>query len=282
MTNKNKILCTGGAGFIGSHLVKELNEHDIAPTVIDDLSTGSLDNLKGLEYDLIKMDLSLGFNKFNNIEKFLNQYDVVYHLAAKIDARNDDVDDFLNNIEMLKNAVLMLKDGGTIVFASSCAVYGNTTDAKETDKLNPFGDYGFYKYIAEKYIKKHCLNYKIFRFGNVFGERQKDGLIAKIKYAKENNETIKLFNQGKSMRDYVYVKDIVRALVDYTYAVNDTYNLGTGYGYFTRTLVNKVDVKNEIGKNVNEITSSRLNIDKINGLGWKPTLDPITYLTKKQ
>jgi len=254
---KNKLTCciTGGLGFIGSHLAEKIP----GCTIIDDLSSGRLDNLKD-KTNFKKIDL-LDYN-----EKF----DLVIHLAADIDARDDNIETFYKNLKLTEKAISLTKD--RIIFASSAAVYGDVLKAKETDALYPFKKYGYYKYLSEELIKSRCKNYTIFRFGNVFGERQKEGLIAKLK----RKENIDVYNLGKGQRDYIYVADIVDAIVNYQ--DNGIFNLGTGENVNTLDIVKSAKVKYKMIEAFKEIIFSSLDSKKMRDKGWKTTLTAKEYL----
>ena len=170
---KKEILLTGGAGFIGSHLLEELLKNkDYNITVVDDLSTGQLKNLQRLY--VAPKPIKLYIKKIQMLQylKFDKRFDIIYHLAAKANTREKGMKDFIDNVMSTEAVVKMLKPNGHIYFSSSCAVYGNQPYVTETSSLQPISPYGYSKWMNELTIKDSCKNWTIFRFSNVFGERQ--------------------------------------------------------------------------------------------------------------
>ena len=273
-----KVLLTGGAGFIGSHLLEELIKNKYEITVIDDLSTG---NLKNITSYLSRIRLYT--NRIQDLQ-LKDKYDIIYHLAAKANTRETGLKDFIDNVEATEEVVKFLKTNGHIYFSSSCAVYGNQTIVTEKSPFTPISPYGYSKWMCELIIKNYCKNYTIFRFGNVFGERQDGsnemGLIGVIEYHKRNNATMEVFNNGNNERDYIYVKDVVNAML--TVHKKDIFQVGNFRTYKTIDLVKLSGVKYKIGKNNNEVKSIMLNNTKLKKLGWKPTLNVINYIQKEK
>jgi UDP-glucose 4-epimerase len=263
-----EILITGGAGFIGSHLVDALvaNQYDGCGwtkhydiTVIDNLITGKRENIQDkldainfIEKDLLKED-----------EK--KKYNLIYHLASDVNARNNDLATYENNIALTKKAISLLEEGGHFIYASSCSVYGDKNHPKETDGYAPLGLYAISKVIGEEIIKNSGIQYNIFRFGNVFGERQDgaadSGIIAIIRECKKKMKPLQLFNKGKTKRDYIYVKDLVSYIRQP--ALSGIFNLGSGCMIETKKIVKYSRVKYEDGGFAHEPRNVRLNIDKL-------------------
>ncbi len=275
-----KVLVTGGAGFIGSHLVEELcKDKSLDIFVVDDLSTGNIENIK----------VAKGRVKFCKVrvqdmhESLVVPYfDTIYHLAAKANTRAVGDAEAIDNIDSTIAVVKMLKPEGRIVFSSSCAVYGNQRVVSETSKFNPISTYGCSKWLNELHIKAHCKNYTIFRFGNVFGERQDGskemGLVGVIKYNKSRGKIITVFNKGEDYRDYIYVKDVVKALT--TITDKDIFQVSNSRAYRTLALVEASGVKYKLGKSNPEVGFILLDNSKLLAKGWKPTLDVMDYIRK--
>lgn len=270
------ILVTGGAGFIGSHLVAELakiRKYNII--VVDDMSTGYWNNI----FRFIN-EKQIYEEKIQDIN-FNYKFDIIYHLAAKINARSKGIEDFEDNVMATKAVVKLLKPNGHIFFSSSCAVYGNQSYVTEESELKPINLYGYSKWMNELTIKTSCKNYTIFRFANVFGERQQGsnemGLIGVIAYNLKHNTTISVFNQGKNYRDYIYVKDVVNAMIKIN--KKGIFQIGKSKIYNTLDLVKLSEVKWEFGEyNDNEVDIIKLDNTKIKLLGWKPTLDVTEFI----
>lgn len=274
MTN---ILVTGGAGFIGSHLLEELiRNKDRHITVIDDLSTGKIDNIK----NLIK-NIDFYKTKIQNF-KLNKKFDIIYHLAAKANTREKGLKDFEDNVLATEAVTKMLKPNGHIYFSSSCAVYGNQPFVTEQSPFKPISPYGYSKWMNESTIKLNCKNWTIFRFGNVFGERQDGstemGLVGVISYNLKRNTEMEVFNAGENERDYIYVKDVAKALI--SVGNQDIFQVSQNKTYKTIELVNLSGVKYKIGKNNTEVNSIQLDNTKLKGLGWNPTLSVQDYILK--
>jgi UDP-glucose 4-epimerase len=224
-----KILVTGGAGFIGSHIVDKLMEEDFAVTVIDNLHTGSLANidrhLDKKNFSFVKGDI----RDINLVRKTLKDIDVVFHEAALASVTFSVKDPILTNQVNVEGTLNLLKascDLGVkrFVFASSAAVYGknNSPQKKEDDNLNPTSPYGVSKLAAEKYVQIFQQLYGIetvcLRYFNVYGPRQRvdihgsyGGVISIfINRILENMPPI-INGDGEQTRDFVYADDIVEA-----------------------------------------------------------------------
>jgi len=269
------ILIIGGAGFIGSSLVKRLIRDKNKITVIDDLSTGKIENIK---YILNKIRfVQQDFFKC----RINNTFDEVYLLAAEVNDRNMSSNVFELNVKSVNKAICFLKNSlkGKFYFTSSCTVYGKGRNLKESDELFPITVYGDSKAVGEEFIKRKIKNYFIFRIGNVFGYRQRGdgecGIIAIIKEKLEKNEKLKLYNEGKSWRDYVYVEDVINAML--LPKKPGIYNIG-GDCYRTINLIKLSDVKYVLAGNKKESGDISLNVDKLKKLGWEPKGNVLRYI----
>ncbi|MDD5177928.1 MAG: NAD-dependent epimerase/dehydratase family protein [Candidatus Nanoarchaeia archaeon] len=226
-----KCLVTGGAGFIGSNLVLELEKqgHEVV-VVVDNLFTGKKENLRGFKGRFIEWDIC---KKKDLGEKF----DVIFHEAAITDPRYEGGDTFKKNIEGFNNVInIALKDNAKLVYASSASVYGNGPCPMEEDQeKDPQTDYARSKIemdrIAETYFKKmHIVGLRYF---NVFGPRESHkgrpaSMVYHLRKTMMNGETPRLFKPGTQARDQIYVKDIVRANLLALDAPSGVYNVGTG------------------------------------------------------
>lgn len=223
MKNKN-ILITGGLGFIGSHIADKLME-DNHITIIDNLSTGNIKNLKNPENDnlkIVKEDI-----RNSNLKELTSDIDYIFHLAAMasvpLSVENPIECNDVNvnaTVELLKAAA----DNGVekIVFSSSSAVYGDNRNMplKETEPLMPTSPYAASKASCELYLKSfhesYGLNYTALRYFNVFGPKQdKNSQYAAvipnfISALLEGKQAI-IYGDGEQTRDFVYVGDVVRA-----------------------------------------------------------------------
>ena len=235
---KNKVLVTGGLGFIGSHIVDEVIE-DNEVIIIDNKSTGKIENLKYPNHE----NLTLIENDLNevNLDKVLINVDYVFHLAAmasvplSIDNPIKSTNDNLNASIELLNACRANKVK-KIIFSSSSSVYGDNTNIplKETEYPLPKSPYAASKASCELYLKTYHeaygLNYVSLRYFNVFGPKQDKNsqyaaVIPNFISALLEGEKPIIYGDGEQTRDFIYVKDVVKANIkscecDYNGIVN--------------------------------------------------------------
>ncbi len=280
---KLNVLVTGGAGFIGSNIVDAYIEAGCKVWIIDNLSTGNLQNVnKNAEF--IEMDVRDEKNLQKIFEKI--KFDVINHQAAQIDVRKsveDPIFDANVNILGAINLYENCRKFGVkkIIFASSGgAIYGECATPKlETDDKEPLSPYGITKFTNEFYIKFYSqiygINYNILRYGNVYGPRQSPkgeaGVISIFSTKMLANLDVNIFGTGEQERDYVFVGDVVKAnLACLEYEENDIFNIGSGI----KTSVNKLfenlakiyDYKKKavyLAARDGELDSSWLNVEKM-------------------
>jgi Nucleoside-diphosphate-sugar epimerases len=235
-----KVLVTGGAGFIGSHIVEKLLLQKYHVVIIDDLSTGLQENIHP-DAKFIKMDIRS--NQLINTFKEEN-FDFVIHQAAQTmvpkSLENPDFDCHVNILGTVNLLEACRKSSvKRVVFASSAAVYGDETTLpiKETANVNPSSFYGLSKLTVEKYLdlyyKLFGLEYVILRYANVYGERQGDagegGVISIFTRKLQNGETVQVYGDGGQTRDFIYVGDVAAANIQalLTPYANRVYNIST-------------------------------------------------------
>lgn len=291
-----KILVTGGAGFIGSHLVRQLlaDHHEVV--ILDNLSTGALEHLPSQGYMLWQMDI--------RDEQVIAQiaaahFDAIVHLAAQtmVDVSiRDPRLDASENITGLLNVLEAARQGQVkrLIFASTAAAYGNVLEqdlpVKEDHKLQPMSFYGLTKVTAEHYLELYQqlygLDYVVLRFANVYGERQGDtgegGVISIFAKRIAAAEGITIFGDGQQTRDFVYAGDIAEGICMAlaTDQVNTVYNLSTQTETSLNALVELfsqaagVTVKPSYGPvRTGDINRSMLCNEKAVGrLGWQPQM----------
>lgn len=221
--NKN-VLVTGGAGFIGSHLVEELVKKGAKVTILDNFSSGNINNLKNV-FPYINILYGDVTNTFTCANATTNK-EIVFHLAALVSVdysiKNPSLC-YAINIKGTRNLLEACKKNNVkaFIFSSSAAVYGNkNSSCKETDTPNPQSPYAISKLESEKLCKEYSEKYLIsttcLRYFNVYGERQNPNgdyaaVVAKFKYNLENNLPITIFGDGKQTRDFVHVSKVVEA-----------------------------------------------------------------------
>lgn len=230
-----KILVTGGAGFIGSHLVDRLISEGNEVTVYDDLSNGEIENLlrheksKGFEFRLGTLA-----SRYPNTElvSAISGHDIVYHLAANSDAGAGNSNtrvDFDNGTLATFNLLdaMRMAKVKKIVFTSSSVVYGNSfPPTHETDILQPISLYGASKMAAEAQIVAYCAMFGmqawIFRFANIVGSRARHGIIYDlIKRLKDNPTKLDVLGDGTQAKSYLHVSECIEAV---QYAVKNADN----------------------------------------------------------
>lgn len=254
-----KVLVTGGAGFIGSHICDLLLEKGYKVIVIDNLSTGSVNNLpRGVTF--YKTDINLIETK-QIIKK--EKPDFIIHTAAQtnvVKSIKDPVTDAHINVLGTLSLLEWAKDFHVkkFIFASSCAVYGETENINisEDHPTQPNSFYAESKFTGENYIRLYSrlyqLPYTILRFANVYGPRQTssgEGGVVSIfcnLFLKQQQPII--YGDGEQTRDFIYVKDVASANVAaLEKGTNETLNIGTSQKISVNQLyqlLNKVSKSN--------------------------------------
>ena len=245
--NNETILVTGGAGFIGSHLIAKLAHRSYKIRILDNLSTGKLSNidpaiLNNKSVDFIEGDI----RDSELVSKCMDKVDIVVHLAAQISVpysiQNPKFNDEVNiggTMNLLKSSVEnKIKK---FVFISSCAVYGDTVylPIDEKHPINPISPYATSKLVAEKEClnlnSTHLLKSVVLRFFNVYGPKQGlndySGVITKFMDRIRRKLPLTIYGDGSQTRDFVYVQDIVNAIilsVERKDVDGEIFNIGTG------------------------------------------------------
>ena len=289
-----KILVTGGAGFIGSHLVEELlsNEHEIL--IFDNCLTGKKENLEITgNFTFINDDFG-SENSLEVIEKF--DPDICFHLAAQssvvVSVENPALDFEHNILQPIKLIHVLLKSNcKKLVFTSSGGtIYGEPTvipTAEEDYADEPESPYGVAKKRLNELIKimlkNSSMKYSILNLSNVYGPRQdphgEAGVVSIFanKYLKNEEPTI--YGDGEQTRDYIYVKDVVSALIKASMIEENQFlNIGTGIETSVNDLANsmKIQFKSEINPIYKPAREGELNRSVLNNtkakkeLNWKP------------
>ena len=247
-----KILITGGAGFIGSHLSDALLAAGHEITIIDDLSSGTKDFLPK-EAEFLKMDIR--DEKLTDIFKE-RHFDIIYHEAAQtmVPASIDNpyLDADINISGMLRVLEAARKtDVQKIIFSSSAAVYGDNPALPLTENLIPAPSsfYGLTKWMTEKYLalyhKIYELSYTVLRYSNVYGPRQgadgEGGVIYIFAKQLAEGKDLTIFGDGGQTRDFINVHDVVSANVAALTKGNGSIcNVSTGSEVSLNTLARKM------------------------------------------
>lgn len=249
------ILVTGAAGFIGSVIVKELNERGAEDLILcDHFESGDKwKNLRGLKYDsFVQVEDLFDHPAWKKAQPFT----AIYHMGACSDTTELNMDFLYKNNTEFTNKLLSLAATKNIpiVYASSAATYGGgeqgySDDHKGIPKLQPLNKYGYSKQLSDEWILKQKKKPKVWfgvKFFNVFGPNEyHKGKMSSVVYQGfnqiKNVGMVKLFKShrddykdGEQLRDFVYVKDVVRAMIELIAAgkkkpsISGIYNLGTG------------------------------------------------------
>ncbi len=264
MKEKN-ILVTGGCGFIGSHIAEYFCESNYV-TIVDNLSAGSLENIKKFKDRIVffKSDL-------NDLPKLnLEDIDIVFHTAASVSIEKsieDPLFDAQTNILGILNTLEMCrkKNIERFVFSSSSSVYGDPTylPVDEKHPLNPKSPYAISKKTGEDYCKIYNDLYGLktvsLRYFNVFGPRQRasdpySGVIPIFLNKIREQKTLPIYGDGNQTRDFIHVKDVVRANIlasKSKEATGNKINIGTG----------KETSVNQLVKLLRDISGKELSVE---------------------
>ncbi len=286
-----KILVTGGAGFIGSHIVEHYQQIASEIRVLDNLSTGHLHNLHGLDCTFIEGSIT----DRQIVQQAVEGVDLVFHLAAlaSVPASMERPFQCVEiNVNGLLNVLEEADCSGVrkLVFASSAAIYGDNPDVpkRESMKPEPKSPYAITKLDGEYYLdlfrREGRLETAAIRFFNVFGPRQdpKGAYAAAVPIFIEKamkGEPIVIYGDGEQTRDFIYVKDIVGAL---THAaehgeISGAFNAGYGNQMTIKELAQEIIQLTGSTSSIQytaerpgDIRHSRAAVDLLTDTGWKP------------
>lgn len=276
-----KVLITGGAGFIGSHIADKLLDNNYQVVVLDNLSSGNIKNLQNNK-NLNFYNLDIVNDDIEDVFK-IEQPNYVIHLAAQTSVTysviNPIVDANKNIVGSIKLLELSKKYNiKKFVAASSAAVYGipQYLPIDENHPTEPISQYGLSKLTMEKYIELSGIPYIIFRFSNAYGPRQQSskesGVIAIFNDAMLNDKPISIYGDGEQIRDFVYVEDIARVCCEALKSdvKNEIFNFSTNKGVTINQVFNEMKHvygyeldANYLPEREGEIKDSILSNDKI-------------------
>ena len=301
----NSALITGGAGFIGSHLADKLVNEGIETKVLDNFATGRKDNLLGCidKQNFSLFDLDLG--KLGNQEDYLENVEVVFHMAADPEVRtgyDNPKNSFEQNIVNTFNLLQRIKHSKVkkIVFTSSSSVYG---DAKilptneEYGPLCPISHYGASKLACEAIVSSFCYNYDIdgviLRPANVIGSRGRHGLIWDlVRKLKNDKNRLEVLGDAKQTKSFIHISDMIKGILQSMKKGEDgieIFNVGSEDG------IEIINVAKIVCKNMKlpnteifttggvengrgwkgDIKIAHLDISKLKNLGWQPKLSSL-------
>jgi nucleoside-diphosphate-sugar epimerase len=282
-----RVIVTGVAGFVGSHVAELLLKQGYEVIGLDNLSTGKLENVpKGV-------DLRIG-----NLDDIRNmpKADQVYHLAAlaripesiknPVESHKTNVDGTLAVLEYCR------EHNAKIIFSSSCAVFDESDEAlSEASSFNPKNPYAMQKMMCEQYIflywQLYKVNFVIMRYFNVFGERQPldgayAGVVGIFMKQKEKKEPLTITGDGEQKRDFIYVKDVAIANVILGKLSQGVYNVGFGQNWSVNEIAYTIGGEKYKQKHLperkGEMRSTLCDNKLLMALGWKPSMTIIEWL----
>jgi UDP-glucose 4-epimerase len=283
-----RLLVTGGAGFVGSHLCERLRA-DNEVRVVDDCSNGDPEWLPD-DVTLIEGDLT---DPAVAEEAITADLDAVFHFAADKNAARDDVEQYRFNNHLTENVLERMDEVGVdnIAFTSSSTVYGEAPRPTPEDfaPLEPISIYGASKLGEESlisvYAKSHDMTAWVFRFANIVGPRLQKGAVIPdfIHKLRENPDTLEILGDGRQEKSYMHIEECIDAMchvVEHAPDDFNVYNLGTRTTTSVTTIADIVS--DEMGLDpeyeytggdrgwVGDVPRMRLSIEKLSALGWEP------------
>jgi UDP-glucose 4-epimerase len=292
-----RVLVTGGAGFVGSNVVEKLLARGAEVIVLDDFYTGHRDNLPAGQNALEVVEGSVVDEVL--VQELMAAASTVIHLAARniIVSTRSPREDHSVNIGGTLNLLLAMRQSKVrrLVYTSSASIYGNPRylPINEDDAANMLSPYAVSKYAAENYCRafyeSYGLSTSVVRYSNVYGPRQRPdnpycGVVARFLHAACTGETLRVHGDGEQSRDYTYVDDVVEATVAAAFspkADGQVYNVATGSETTVNQLVSTIldvtgstsEVEQVDRRDIDNIRRRVLNIEKIRReLRWHPTV----------
>jgi len=291
-----KVLVTGGAGFIGSHVAEAYLGKGCRVWILDNLSTGRKSNIPdGADF----VEANVSSSAVRDLFRDVGGFDLVSHHAAQIDVRKSVADPVFDATVNIDGLLTLVEAGrefglGRFVFVSSGGVvYGepDTRPTPETAPKLPLSPYGVSKLASEQYLydyhRIHGIEYVALRYSNVYGPRQdphgEAGVVAIFSQRLIRGENLTIYGDGEQTRDYVFVGDVVRANMLVSEAAiapgnsldSRAFNVGTGIETSVNRLATALmkisgrDVPIEYApERRGELRHSSLAVDKLIGLGW--------------
>ena len=288
-----RVLVTGGAGFIGSHLSEQLVACGADVTIVDDLSSGDKQNLNKIKHAVHLKVLDIKQMVWEPLLTELS-IDVIFHLAANayvppsVERPAWDFQINLAGTFQLLDYLRQINWPGVLIYASSAAVYGDPQriPIQEGDITVPISPYGVGKLASERYIAVFSQLYGLraasMRFFSVYGPRQRKQVVYDlIKKILQNPSEVYIYGDGTQVRDFNYVEDTSRAMiytVDRAPLQGEVYNVASGTEYSIRELVNtlcrilQVEPKRVYSGSTRPGDPDKWSVDitRIKGLGYQP------------
>jgi len=291
-----KVIVTGGAGFIGSNLVDELIRRGIEVTIIDNFSSGQRKNInpKAILYEIDLSEISV-----KALTKILEGHDIVFHTAARARVQpsiKDPIEFNKQNVDATLNLLVAAKDANIfrVVYSASSSAYGNTNifPTPETHPVNPLSPYGLQKLIGEQYCKVFSEVYGLdtvsLRYFNVYGKNINFEGAYKLVLAYFIEQTkagqpLTITNTGEQRRDFTWVNDVVEANIlaaTHPDKLNgEVFNIGNGNNMSINEVADLFGGKKQYGKQVIEPFETLADNTKAKQvLGWSPKGNLVQWL----
>ena len=291
-----KAIVTGGAGFIGSHVVDRLIEDGYSVTVIDNMTQGTMENLKQHKNNPKVKVYNTDIRDAEALNKIFAGHDVAFHLAAQANIRKSAVDhksDLDNNLVGTINILeaMMANKINDLVFASSSAIYGEATVRPTPEDYMPIQTslYGASKLACEAYAEVFTqfspINFWAFRFSNIIGERCRRGVIWDfVQKLKKTPNELEILGDGKQSKEYLYVKDCVDGIMTGYKKSHERVNLfnlaieeNTTVDQIANIVIKEMGLENVKRKYsggskgwIGDNPLVHLSIDRIKAINWLP------------
>ena len=287
-----RVLVTGGAGLVGSHLAAALLDRGATVRVADDLSKGTRDRVPdGAEF--VEADMT---DADDVARAVTDDLDIVFHFAAYTDTNyDDDRTLFEENTEMTYNVLERMREVGVdrFAFTSSSTVYGEAPRPTPEDHapLEPISIYGSAKLADEALISTFAHSYGVqswvFRFANIVGPRQRGNVIPDfVEKLDADPAELEILGDGRQEKSYMHVSECVDAIQHVVEGADDPYNV---YNLGTRTTTSVTDIADIVSEELGvdpeyaytggdrgwtgDVPKMRLSIAKLADLGWEPSIE---------
>jgi nucleoside-diphosphate-sugar epimerase len=292
-----RVLVTGGAGFIGSNLVRALLERGDEVRVLDNFSTGNRSNLEGVDVEIVEGEL----RSYERVHNAVRRAEVVYHLGALGSVPRSVQDPLTSsavNVEGTLNVLLAARDEGVrrVVFSSSTSVYGSSRSLPTTEDVppDPISPYGVAKLAAERYCISFSRVYDSFesvvlRYFNVYGPRQSPfsqyaAVVPLFVTAIAAGNPVTIHGDGEQSRDFTYVSNVVDATIlagETDGASGEIFNIAAGAPASVNRLADTIGTllgtpvqKEHLPSRPGDIRDSWADLSKAERLlGYRPGVD---------
>ncbi len=296
------VLVTGGAGFIGSHLTEALVGLGARVTVVDNLATGTLDNVRHIASQ-IKLVVGDVGNLLRLKRLAVSDFGYIFHLAGNpyippsVENPAYDFHENLLNTFTLLEALRVAKEPPRLVSASSAAVYGNPArlPIQESDPTVPISPYGVSKLAGDRYLAVYSQLYTLpavsMRFFSVYGPRQRKQVIFDLfRKLRDNPDVLEVYGDGSQTRDFAYVEDVARAIIlaaEKAPALGEAYNVASGTMYTIAEIVAAICQVTGVSPCVTYTGQVRpgdaekweVDLQRLRALGYEPQTGLLTGLT---